>query len=172
MTLSEQVKATYAVVGQEINDFGLEIILRELKQHRLNDVEFALRRCRLELKKITLADILERFPTGPSKRQGVEEAWSFVAQKLGDERRSFVWTDEMAEAFGAAYPLRDDLVAARMAFKEVYQAAVARARAENRPPCWTASLGWDAAGREEAQLEAARLNQLAFTPMPQLDGKP
>jgi len=66
----------------------------------------------------------------------------------------------MRLAFGVAYNLASDPVAARMAFKECYVKQVAEARATSTPPTWSASFGYDVAGREDAQLQAIKINQL------------
>ena len=80
-----------------------------------------------------------------------------------DEAGSVVWTDEMAEAFGIAGPLlaRGDTIAARMAFRETYQAAVSRARDQHRPPVWRPSMGVDPAGRALALREAIEKGRLS-----------
>lgn len=64
MDLLTAVKATYEVVGQDISDLGIQAIVTELKQYDLQHVLLALTRCRKELRKLTLADILDRLPGG------------------------------------------------------------------------------------------------------------
>jgi hypothetical protein len=92
-------------------------------------------------------------------RPGVEEAWALIPKA---ERESAVITDEMATAFGAAQELIDagDLIAARMAFKEVYQHEMVTSRAAGRPVHWFASLGHDVAARETALRKAVDLGRL------------
>lgn len=158
MTLDEAIAATFAVVGQEIADLGLRVVIDQLATYPLPHVMTALHRCQRECRRLTLADILERLP---GQQPGPEEGWAMLAQALGDEGRSVVWTDQMAAAFAVAYPLRHDMVAARMAFKEAYTRAV---RAVSGPPVWKVSLGWDPAGREAAIQEAAERNALALPP--------
>lgn len=157
MTLTMAVKATYEVLGQDVSDLAILTIVEELEGYPIGEVMTALTRCRKELRKLTLADILDRLPTG---HPGVEEAWSVVSALLGNEEASIVWTDEMREAYGAAAPLRDDLVAARMAFKEVYAKAIGQARAERRKVSWKVSLGLDPHGRQAAIEKAVALGQL------------
>ena len=78
-------------------------------------------------------------------RPNVELAWAMCPKQ---EEKSIVWTDEMAEAFGDARMLiQDDMIGARMVFKEQYPILVAKAREMNKPPRWWASLGWDKADR-------------------------
>lgn len=158
MTLTEAVKGTYAVMGQAMTDTELAMIVSDLSAYPPDGVLLALTRCRRELKRLTLADIIERIPGG---HPGPEEAWALVSTSMANEAVSIVWTDEMREAFGVAVALADDPVAARMAFKEAYARVVSEARAKRKAPRWTASLGWDPNGREVAQLEAARRNAIA-----------
>lgn len=93
-------------------------------------------------------------------RPGVEEAWSICAKSLQDESVTIVWTEEMAEAFGAALALSDDRIAARMAFKERYESLVEEARRKGKAVRWTPSLGHDPHGRECPLLEAAGKGRL------------
>lgn len=161
MTLSEAIAVTYEMIGQSLTDLALVTLVRELEKYDLAAVDAALSRCRRELRKLTLSDILDRLPHG---HPGPEEAWARVAPTLDNEHVSIAWTDQMAEAFGAARHLADDRVAARMAFKEVYGRLLADARASGQPPVWRASLGWDPSGREMAQQEAWTRNQLLLPP--------
>lgn len=158
MKLHEAIAVTYAAMGQELTDAALTVITNDLKVFPLPGVLAALQRCRKELRRIALADILERIPGG---HPGVEEAWSIVAPTLTDERITVVWTAQMSEAFGRALDLADDPVAARMAFKEVYTRLLAVARDAGAAPKWVASLGQDPAGREGPLLAAIEKGRLA-----------
>lgn len=157
--LLQMILVTYELIGQPISDAAAKAILAELRTYPKADVMDALMRCQKELRKLTLADILDRIPSGHPK---VEEAWALVAQSLDNEDISLVWTNEMAMACGAARLLREDKVAARMAFKEVYTEAVNKARAKKSPPVWRVSLGYDPSGREHVVLEAVRKGQLSI----------
>lgn len=157
MDLITAVKATYEVIGQEISDLAMQTIVAELSEYPSQSVILALTRCRKELRRVSLADILDRLPGG---HPGVEEAWAIVGPCLSNEDASVVWTDEMAEAYGAIRSLAGDPVAARMAFKEVYASAVQQARAKNLRPSWRVSLGHDAKGREMAVQEAVSKGRL------------
>ncbi len=159
MDLLEAVTATYAVVGQEISDIGLKAIVMELQSYPYGAVLEALTRCRKELRKITLVDIMDRIPTG---HPGVEEAWAMLSPCLSNEKASIVWTDEMAEAYGVASHLTHDKIAARMAFKEAYSKAVAKARDVKKGPVWRPSLGTDPHGRQAALEEAVELGRLGL----------
>lgn len=158
MTLAEAVKGTYAAVGQEMTDMQLALTVADLSEYPPENVLMALTRCRRELRRISLADILDRIPGG---RPGVEEAWAIVSQTLKNEQVSIVWTDEMRIASGVAAMLASDPIAARMAFKEKYTELVHLARVEQVPITWTVSLGWEKAGREVALQEAVQKNQIS-----------
>lgn len=159
MDLLEAVTATYAVAGQEISDIGLKAIVTELQGYSPIAVMEALKRCRKELRKITLVDILDRIPTG---HPGVEEAWSMVSGLLANEDASVVWTDQMAKAFGVARPLAGDKIASRMAFKECYLSDVIEARDWKLGPKWRASLGHDPHGRQSVIEDAVKRGRLSL----------
>lgn len=89
-----------------------------------------------------------------------EEAWSIVSKTLNDERVTVFWTVPMQAAFGVAMSLQDDMVGARMAFKEVYNRELAKARERGDGPTWQISPGTDAAMRAAAITEAVRLNRI------------
>ena len=157
MTLVEALRGTYAVLGQEISDIALEVLAEDLMLHPLDSVLIALKRCRKELRRLTLADILERIPGG---HPGAEQAWAIVSRGIQNEALTMVWTDEMREAYGVAAALVDDPIAARMAFKETYLRLVSESRANNTPIVWSVSQGVDRADRERAILEGVRLGRL------------
>jgi hypothetical protein len=104
------------------------------------------------------ADIIEQIEASALNdgRPGVEEAWA-IALTSRNEADTVVWTAECAEAFALASPILalGDEVGARMAFKEAYARLVAQARAERRPAAWSASIGWDEAGRITVLKRAA-----------------
>ena len=156
--LLEALAVTYAAVGQEVSDAALEIIARDLASHDLDGVMASLSRCRKELRKISLADILARIPGG---HPGAEEAWALVARGLADEGPTVVWTDQVREAFGVALGLSDDPIAARMAFKECYGRLVAEATERGERPRWRASVGWDVHGRAAPILAAVDAGRLS-----------
>lgn len=141
MDLIALVKATYVAIGQDITDIGLRLIVQDLQPYPEAEVRKALERCRRELRRISLADILDRMPR--VSHPGVETAWSIVGPMLRDESRTVLWTTVMAEAAGAAFALADDPIAARMAFKESYEQRVGEARAASQQPVWVVSLGTD-----------------------------
>jgi len=123
----------------------------------------AIERCRREVKhRLTLADIIERLHQDDG-RPGAEEAWARCLPAF-DESETAVLSPEMLEAMCAARPLlaERDKVAARMAFKEVYEKAVLDARAKNRPLHWEISLGFSKAGREMVLRRAVEAQELTL----------
>lgn len=149
--LHEAIAVTYAAMGQELTDAALAIITKDLSEYPAEDVLTALTRSRKELRRITLADILDRIPGG---RPGAEEAWAIVAPALSDESVTVVMTEEMTQALSIASNLDYDPVAARMAFKDAYARLVALAKENKTPVKWRASLGHDANGREGPLMAA------------------
>lgn len=105
-------------------------------------------------------------------RPGAEEAWA-ACQPAADQSRTVVWTAEMAEAWGIAWPLlhnHGDEVGARMAFKEAYTRLLADARKQRRPIAWSATLGHDEAMRADALREAVTIGRLPLTALPAPSG--
>lgn len=159
MEISAEIQATAELCGQPLSKIALAVMVMDLDGYPPQQVSGALRRCRREHRgRLTVEAIVSRLDDG---RPGAEEAWSMIPHS---EAGSVVWTDEMATAFGAASPLLalGDHIAARMAFREVYQAAVSRARDARTPPVWRPSLGWDVAGRETALREAVEKGRLGI----------
>jgi hypothetical protein len=153
MDLVELVKATYLVIGQDLNDLALKTIVKELQGHPEQDVAHALERCRKELKRIALVDILDRIP---GQHPGPEEAWAPLARVWSDENWPLVWTEEMKAGYNACHGL--DVVQARLVFKEVYIKEVAEARAHGRRPVWSVAA---ACGRDGAVKTAEAIQQYA-----------
>lgn len=153
--LTEALGVTYAAVGQEVSDAALEIIAGDLSGFDDSGVLESLSRCRRELRRISLADILDRIPNG---HPGPEEAWSMISGYIGDEDATVVLTSAMRAAFFAADALSDDLIAARMAFKEVYIRDLALCR--NEKPEWTVILGHDQTRRDDALRLAHKTGRL------------
>ncbi len=151
------VKATYEVIGQDISDLAIRTIVTDLGKYPVEDVAIALNRCRRELKRITLADIINRIPGGYLRP---EAAWALVSRVMGNEQASVVWTDEMAQAYGVARLLGNDKIAALMAFLETYATLINEARSKNLKPRWWPSPGYDQGGRQAAVEEAVALGRL------------
>lgn len=149
---------TAELLGTSMSEIAAEVFAQDLARYPLQQVLGALARCRREVKgRLTLSDVISRLDDG---RPGPEEAWAMIPQEEG---RSGVWTEEMQRAFGVCYRLLNegDTVGTRMAFKETYQREVQAARDRREPVKWTATLGHDKAGRDEAQHEAKNRNLLA-----------
>lgn len=145
------------LTGTELSDVAARVMAADLLTYPLPQVLTALSRCRRELKgRLTLAAILERLDDG---RPGPNEAWAMIPQS---EDASVVWTAEMQVAFGVAHPLlaAKQTIAARSAFIEAYEAAVAKARSEGVAVRWTPSLGHDKRHRAGVIEEAVRLGRL------------
>jgi hypothetical protein len=156
-SLIDALAVTAELTGTEFSKAAVKVMATDLAAYPLTQVLGALTRCRRELKsRLTIAAIIERLDDG---RPGPNEAWAMIPQ---DESGSVVWTEEMAEAFGVAAPLLHEgqIIAARSAFIEAYQARVAIARNERRFPKWSPSLGHDPAGRETALLAAIEKGRL------------
>ena len=149
-----------SVTGTPLGDDALAFIEHELQSYPPQDSIDAIHRCAREVKrKMTLADILDRIP---SAHPGVEEAWSICKTSMTDEGATVVRTSLMAEACGVAWPLADDKVAARLAFKEKYQELVAVAKAKNELPKWQASFGWDQHRREQPVMQALQEGKISI----------
>ncbi len=142
--IAKAVIITAEVVGHEISTAAAEVIARELSSWPGEMVSEALRRCQSELTgRLTLAAIIQRMPDG---HPGVEEAWSLCPRSEAD---TAVLTDQIAQAYKSVRGLLEsgDEVAARMAFKETYLAALREAREGRQPASWWVSMGTDASGR-------------------------
>lgn len=160
MKLHEAIAVTYAAMGHEVSDAGLKVMVADLSAYPLDGVLVALSRCRKELKRLSLADIIDRIPGG---HPGPEEAWAQVSVALGNEDITLVWTEPMREAFFVADKLSTDPVAARMAFKETYARLVAVAREKAQPPVYCATLGQDATARVAVIEQAVQEGKLSAT---------
>lgn len=103
----------------------------------------AIRTCK---RRPSVSELLEMLRASDG-RPTPDEAWAMCPRS---EAETVVWTDEMAEAHGIAWPLirAGDLVAARVAFLRAYERLVQQARDAGRPPRWTVSMGYDPAHRE------------------------
>jgi hypothetical protein len=156
-TLLQAIAVTAELTGTTMSEGAARVMADDLARYPETLVLEALTRCRRELKgRLTIADVLTRIDDG---RPDAEEAWAMLPK---DESSSVVWTAEMAEAFGVAYPLlrSGETIPARMAFLEKYRTAVRKARDQGHAVKWTPSLGHDVGSRESVLLEAARLGRL------------
>lgn len=149
--LIQAVAVTAELCGRTFSEAAARVFVADLARYPEAQVIAALGRCRREVKGVlTVSDVVSRIEDG---RPGVEQAWALLPVT---ESQTAVWTDEMATAFGSCEALlrRNDMVAARMAFKEAYQREVTRARDAAKPVNWWATIGEDKYSRRAA-LEAA-----------------
>lgn len=161
----EAIAVTAELCGRVFSPAAAMVFAGDLEGFPEASVIAALARCRKEVRGVlTVQDVISRMDDG---RPGVEEAWAMIPR---DEQSSIVWTEEMAQAFGAAAPLlaEGDKIAARMAFKEAYAKLVSEARERREPPTWTPSLGSDVAGRQLALIDAVRAQRLGLNHAVQL----
>jgi hypothetical protein len=153
----EAIAVTAELCGRTFTPGAASVFAGDLDGLPDEAVLAALTRCRKEVRgALTVQDVVSRLDDG---RPGAEEAWAMIPR---DEISSIVWTEEMAQAYGAAGPLlaEGDRIAARMAFKEAYAKLVAEARDRREMPRWTPSMGSDASGRQLALIDAVRLRRM------------
>jgi hypothetical protein len=119
-----------------------------------------LQRLRKEREWISVKAIIElAAPAEDDGRPGVESAWAMCPV---NDLASVVWTTEMAESFGLCRDMlvTGDTIAARMVFKEQYQALVSKARAAHRSVRWMVSLGWDVNGRIQVLADGVQQKRI------------
>jgi hypothetical protein len=122
----------------------MDVLEAKLSQYPEHAVLVALDRCLTEVTgRLTLAAIIERLPADPRTAWPTpNQAWAMVG--TADEARTLVAPQEAMQAWGEVRELlQSDDVAARMAFLDAYRRKVELAKAENRAPQWTVSLGQD-----------------------------
>lgn len=105
-------------------------------------------------------------------RPTADEFWP--AMPLSEDA-TVVWTAEAKTAFFTALPLieRGDLIAARMSFRDAYEAACNEARAAKMPISWEVSLGHDFLGRapvvQRAVMQGRLTSKAAQKLLPHVD---
>jgi hypothetical protein len=142
--LSAAVAATAELTGTQFSAAAMDMICEELAKYPEDEALVALARCRREVTgRLTLAAILDRLPADPRTTWPTpNQAWAMVG--TADEARTLVAPQEAMQAWGEVRELlQSDDVAARMAFLDAYRRKVELAKAENRAPQWTVSLGQD-----------------------------
>lgn len=155
--IARDLSVTSEICGVEMSDAAARVLVDELGQYEPRAVHGALARCRRELTgRLTLAAIIERLDDG---RPGAEEAWALLPKTEDD---SAVISSDMRVAMGPALALLGDgeVIAARMAFLELYRRRVAMARAEHEPVSWFVTLGHDPAGRVAPLVDAVKLGRI------------
>lgn len=157
--LIQAVAVTAELCGRVFSPAAAAMFVGDLEGFPEDAVLGALTRCRREVKgMLTVHDVISRLDDG---RPGAEQAWAMIPS---GEDGSVVWSEEMAQAYGAAQPLlaAGERIPARMAFKETYERLVAAARDRREPVKWSPSFGSDASGRQVAVIDAVRANRLAL----------
>jgi hypothetical protein len=154
----ESIVVSSEICGHPLSFAAAKMLAADLGDFDEAAVRAALARCRMEVHGLLkLTDILAHIDDG---RPTAEEAWALMPQS---EQTTVVWTDEMAQASGAAARYLDegDMVAARAAFDEAYVKAVVAARIRRDPVRWTPSLGSDVRKRESVLHDAVRKGRLS-----------
>lgn len=155
----KQTKLTASLVKCSINFNDPEIVklfCGHYEPYTLDQITKALLKVQGECEFFSLAAVKSRIDDG---RPEPDEAWGLMPVEEG---QSVVWTDEMAEAFGAAIPLLDGKanISARMAFIAKYKALVSDAKLRGVAVKWSASLGYDQLGRQHALTEAVNKGRI------------
>ena len=157
--LVEAIAVAQEVTGTPLgSDAAIEAMVMDLRGYPEGQVLAAIRRCMREVKgKLTLADIISRIDDGRPPR---EVAWSMVPK---NEAASVCWTTEMRDAYQVCYRMVEsgEMVQARMAFLQAYDAQVQLARDARLPVEWHFSLGTDKAARELVILDAAEKGRVS-----------
>lgn len=153
--LLAELAATAELLKVDLSDGAARVLLADLEPYDEQAILAALHRLRVEGGRFNVDAIVQRLP---GMWPGPEQAW---AEFPKDEAASGCVTDQAMQAWGVASELADS-VAARMAFKETYQAAVAHARAQGLTPHWSVTLGSDPDLRELAILKGVREQRLSL----------
>lgn len=148
--------ATAEVMGQQLTQGAALLMVEDLREHSEDALSAALRACRREGGRLTVAAILKHAQVADG-HPGKDEAWS-IALSASDESETVVMTAEIRQAMVASGPVLEagDKVGARMAFMSAYERLVAAARASALPAIWEVSLGYDPARRVIAIESAVR----------------
>lgn len=156
--LIQQIVGTAELLGHEIKPSTAFMLADDLSAYPRAVLARAMQRVRSEhAGRLTPKAILDRIDEVMG-RPAANEAWAVAVQAL-DERATVVWTEEIAQAWGAALPIASggDLVGARMAFISTYERLVRTAREERRLPAPVVSIGWDQEARAAGVEKAVQL---------------
>jgi hypothetical protein len=120
----------------------------------------------------TPAHIIGQIDAHTEQHPSDDEAWA-IALDAADENKTVVWTQQIAEAWGACRSVLDigDEVGARMAFKDVYGRLVREAKRAGEQIVWNVSEGFDKAHKETAlaiaqdrgKVGGEELQQIGYT---------
>ncbi|WP_339069654.1 hypothetical protein WIN67_17770 [Pseudomonas idahonensis] len=152
--------ATAEVMGQQLTQAAALLMVEDLREYTEPVLTAALRSCRIEGGRLTVASILKHAQSADG-RPGKDEAWA-IAMTTNDEFETVVLTDEIQLALAAAKPILDggDKIGARMAFIDAYQRFVSQAREDAKPVNWHVSVGFDANRRIQAVTKAIELKRI------------
>lgn len=152
--------ATAEVMGQQLTQTAALLMIEDLREYTEPVLTAALRSCRIEGGRLTVASILKHAQSADG-RPGKDEAWA-IAMTTNDEFETVVLTDEIQLALAAAKPILDggDKIGARMAFIDAYQRFVSQAREDAKPVNWHVSVGFDASRRIQAVTKAMELKRI------------
>ncbi|MCG8291938.1 hypothetical protein [Pseudomonas entomophila] len=153
--------ATAEVMGQQLTQGAALLMVEDLREYSEVALSDALRTCRREGGRLTVAGILKNAQAADG-HPGKDEAWA-IALSASDESETVVITAEIRQAMTASGPVLEagDKVGARMAFMSAYERLVIAARAEALPAKWEVSLGYDPARRVTAIESAVRLKLIS-----------
>lgn len=176
--LSEAMTGTWLLVNnQPLSEVAFDIFVDDVSGLPFNAVMTAIKNARRAAKgRISVTDIMaqiERLDGRPS----ADEAFGIAIQTM-DEKMTFVWNDEISEAWSVAAALMDaiDRFSAGRAFKEKYDRIVSDNRAAGIPVRWTATLGYDSGSRQlvlQQAIDDGRLSvEYAKGLFPALEYKP
>ncbi|WP_409300437.1 hypothetical protein [Pseudomonas sp. KCJK8993] len=152
--------ATAEVMGQQLTQAAALLMVDDLREYTESVLTAALRSCRIEGGRLTVASILKHAQSADG-RPGKDEAWA-IAMTTNDEFETVVLTDEIQLALAAAKPVLDagDKVGARMAFISAYERLVGQAREDNKQVNWHVSVGFDANRRTQAITKAVQMQRI------------
>ena len=159
--LVQQIVGTSELLGQEITPTAAAMLAGDLSCYPKAVLASALSRVRTEhTGKLTPKAILDRIDEAAG-RPAANEAWAIALEAL-DERKTVVWTQEMAQAWKTASVVAEsgDIVGARMTFISTYERLVRVAREERRVPEVVISEGHDPQHRIAAVQRAVQIGYL------------
>lgn len=152
------LKIATSLFGKELTEPAIMMMVSVLSGYEENELCDSLKKCILKNKFFpTVADIISNLSSG---HPNVEEAWALVP-KTNDETAAM--TQVMRRAFGSCYGLlEEDLIAARMVFKEVYEKELMNALVGGEKPKWEITLGHDKSKRITALQDAVVKKRIAI----------
>ncbi len=159
--LSKIIGACWESQSRQISPAAIDLIVQDLSEFDYDAVVKAIhivRKKGLIVNAGTVIPLLEKRDGRPP----VELAWSMVLESM-DESKSVMMTDEMIFARGSAEASFSigDKVAARMAFKESYDMACDKNRADGLPVKTFLSTGFDKNTIIPAIQKAADIGMIA-----------